>query len=517
MLRDLRNSWHLLRIGYVLARHDALFVLEALNAPLPILAFCKLVRAKRFRHFRKGERLALALQSLGPSFIKLGQAISTRADLVGKEITDDLARLQDRIPPFPSHQALEIIEEEFGCPWQNLFADFDLTPVAAASIAQVHFAVTRAGEEVAVKILRPDVEIAFNRDIELFYWIAEFVERRLVGYRRLKPLQVVKTLHDSIKMELDLRIEASAAMKIRDNMKLDEGFRIPDVHWQLTSRQVMTMERVSGLPISDIAALTAAGHDLDQLLERAARSFFNQVFRDGFFHADLHPGNLFVDKDSNIVLVDFGITGHLDRDNRIYLAEILRGFLTEDYDHVARMHFVAGYVPATQSMESFSLACMAIAKPILGKPLSEISIGQLLGQLFAVSERFQMETQPQLLMLQKTMVLAEGVGRMLNPDINMWKLAEPLIEQWMRENLGVKAQARQFAQDGLDLARRLPSLLHSLDKSLQTFNTRGVTVHTQNLEVLNNERHRTHRAWIRLGWASLGAGLMALAMLTGHI
>src|SRR5215469_13369943 len=446
VVRAGRNLVRLSEIAWTLARHDALFPLEAIGlASLALLA--RPFRRRGAPSQRPGERLAAALHALGPSFIKLGQALSTRADLVGEEIAGDLSALQDRLPPFPGTDARALIAHELEAPIEALYREFDDTPVAAASIAQVHYAVTSDGAEVAVKVLRPHIARAFAGDLELFRWLAALVERAQPSLRRLKPLAVVETFAEAVRLEMDLRFEAAAASELRDNLRDDPDFRVPTVDWRRTSHQVLTLERVSGIAIDELEQLVAAGHDPRAILQKAADAFFKQVFRDGFFHADLHPGNLFVAADGAIVAVDFGIMGRIDRKTRFYLADMLMGFLSGDYRGVAQVHFDAGYVPHHHSVDAFTQACRSIGEPILGRPLHEISLARLLAQLFEVTEQFEMETQPQLLLLQKTMLVAEGVGRRLDPTVNMWALARPLIEQWVRENRGPEARIVQLAGD----------------------------------------------------------------------
>ena len=417
LFRSFRNLARLVRIGLTLARHDALFPLAMVAGAAPLLRVTRLLRRRgATAAARPGERLAAAFSELGPSFIKLGQILATRADLLGEEITEDLALLQDRLPPFPGAEARALIEAEFGEPLESLFATFDETAIAAASIAQVHFAVTTEGREVAVKVLRPGIARAFARDLDLFRWLAHLIERTQPALRRLKPVEVVETLAQSVELEMDLRFEAAAASELAENFAGDPSFRVPQVDWQRTGRTVLTTERVTGIRVDDREALLAAGHSIGDLLRNAADSFFKQVFRDGFFHADLHPGNMFVDADGALAVVDFGIMGRLDRQTRYYLADMLIGFLTGDYRRVAEVHFDAGYVPRRRSLDAFTQACRSIGEPILGRPLHEISIARLLAQLFQVTGQFEMETQPQFLLLQKTMVLVEGVGRRLDPD-----------------------------------------------------------------------------------------------------
>jgi len=448
----------LIGIARTFARHDALFPLERMGVAPSIVWFAKRI-SRREVPGRPGERLSAALEELGPSFIKLGQALSVRPDLTGEEIADDLAKLQDRLPPFSGLVARETIEHELAAPVEDLFASFDDTPVAAASIAQVHFAETHEGEKVAVKVLRPGIEARFRQDIDLFLWLARMVERVKPALRRLRPLEVVRTFEASVHIEMDLRLEAAAASELRENSENDTGFRVPKIDWVLTGRRVMTLERIEGTRIDDIATLEEAGFAPRDILRRSAESFFNQVFRDGFFHADIHPGNMFVASDGTLCPVDFGIMGRLDRKTRNYLADMLIGFLDRDYKRVAEVHFEAGYVPARKSVGAFTQAIRAIGEPILGKPLHEISLAHLLAHLFQVTETFEMEAQPQLLLLQKTMLVAEGVGRTLDPSVNMWALARPMIEEWIVINRGPEARVRDMVTDTVSKLEQLPQLL----------------------------------------------------------
>ncbi len=461
MLRALRNSWRLLRMAHSFARHDALFPLESLGIAPALVAWARLF-ARRHDSRRPGERLAAALQDMGPSFIKLGQALSTRADLFSEQVAADLARLQDHLPAFPAAEARRTIEAELGQPVEALFASFDDEPIAAASIAQVHFAVTTDGREVAVKVLRPGIARAFERDLDLFYWMAELVERTQPRFRRLKPVESVRAFADVVRFEMDLRMEAAAAEELGLNFADDPNYRTPAIDWDRTAGRVMTQERVDGIPIGDREAIVAAGHDPDVVMQRCAEAFFYQVFRDGFFHADMHGGNAFVDREGCIVPVDFGIMGRVDEDTRGYLAELLVAFLRRDYRAVAEVQFRAGYVPAGQSLEVFAQACRSIGEPIFGKPSHQISIARLLAQLLRVTEQFEMTVQPQLLLLQKTMLMAEGMGTRLNPHVNIWELAQPLIEEWMQTHFGPRATAGRAVADVAQGLRRLPRLIDSL-------------------------------------------------------
>jgi ubiquinone biosynthesis protein len=512
-LRAGRNLLRLLQITFILARYDALFPLDDI---VGLTLFVRTLRLFRRRdsgltRMRPGQRLAAALQAMGPSFIKLGQALSTRADLIGEAVAADLSTLQDRLPPFPAEAARRLIEDELGQSLAALYRQFDDTPVAAASIAQVHLAVTADGEEVAVKVLRPGIASAFARDLDLFLWLAHLIERTQPALRRLKPVAVVNTLAETVRQEMDLRFEAAGASELRENFADDPTFRVPRVDWSRTSQQVLTLERVSGIRVDDRRALLAAGHDLQAIMAKAAAAFFNQVFRDGFFHADLHPGNLFIDATGAIVVVDFGIMGRLDRKTRYYLADMLLGFLQGDYHRVAEVHFEAGYVPAHLSLQAFAQACRSVGEPILGRPLHEISLGRLLAQLFQVTEQFQMETQPQLLLLQKTMVLAEGVGRLLDPTINMWSLARPLIEDWMRENRGPEARLRDAAGDVMAALGRLPALVDNVEKLAAAVTKGGMPLHPDALAAIAR-RDAIELLGLPLWIAALALVLIALAL-----
>jgi len=478
MLKAIANLFRLFIIARILARHDALFPLERLGVAPAVMTLVRLI-SRRHAPGRPGERLAAACEALGPTFIKLGQALSVRSDLVGEEVASDLSSLQDKLPPFPSEQAKAFIEAELGRTIEELFDRFDSEPIAAASIAQVHFATTTEGEEVAVKVLRPNVQAIFARDLDLMYWVARLVERARPDLRRLKPVEVVRTFEETVWLEMDLRMEAAAAVELAENFTGDRDFHVPRVDWQRTARGVLTTERIDGIPIDEIGALVDAGLDPRDIIEKSARVFFYQVFRDGFFHADMHPGNMFIGRNGELMPVDFGIMGRLDRKTRNYLADMLLAFLQRDYRRVAEVHFQAGYVPAHKSREGFTQACRSIGEPILGLPLEQISLARLLAQLFQVTEQFEMETQPQLLLLQKTMLVAEGVSRKLDTAVNMWVLAQPLIEEWMWENRGPAARARNAAETALTQLERLPLLLDRIDLAGKMIEEGGMRLHPE--------------------------------------
>jgi ubiquinone biosynthesis protein len=515
LVRAGRNLARLTQIALTLAAHDALFPLDLVGAAAPAIRLLRMLRrpSPAMAGLQPGQRLAAALERLGPSFIKLGQALATRADLLGEEVAADLSSLQDRLPPFPGIEARRIVEAELEKPLAALFTAYDDEAVAAASIAQVHFATTTEGEAVAVKVLRPGIEAAFARDLDLLFWLADLIERTQPGLRRLKPVEVVRTFRESVRIEMDLRFEAAAASELGANFAGDEGFRVPRVDWRRTSRHVLTLERVGGIRVDQREALIAAGHDIDGIMKKAASAFFNQVFRDGFFHADPHPGNQFIDEKGAIVVVDFGIMGRLDRRTRYFLADMLIGFLTGDFRRVAEVHFAAGYVPAGQSIDAFAQACRSIGEPILGRPLNEISMARLLAQLFQITEQFEMETQPQLLLLQKTMVLVEGVGRRLNPEINIWALAQPLIEEWMRANRGPEALLYDAASEVMETLQRVPKLVRDLEKSAAELADRGLRLHPESLaELVRRGERASHPLRAPLWIGAIALVLIALAL-----
>lgn len=516
MFRAVRNIGRLFSIGRTLARYDALFPLEDLglsSRTLRLLRGLAGLGAKTPEEvvgLRPGQRLTAALQTLGPSFIKLGQALSVRSDLIGDDLADDLSALQDRLPPFPGDEAVATIEREFGQPIAEIYTAFDHMPVAAASIAQVHFATTTDGDDVAVKILRPGIEQAFAIDLELLRWIAEKAEVLAPGTRRLRPTEVIETLAQTVADEMDLRLEAAAGDELRANFNGDDAFLVPAMDWTRTGQRVLTLERLAGIPVDEVTALQEAGHDAEALVANMARAFFLQVFRDGFFHADLHPGNLLVADDGAIQALDFGIMGRIDKRTRLYLAEMLIGFLTADYKRVAAVHFRAGYVPAHQSEDAFAQAARSIAEPIMGRPLKDISLAQLLAQLFLITERFSMPAQPHLLLLQKTMLVAEGVGRRLYPDTNMWELARPMIEGWMEEAMTPEARAAETMAEAGKLLERLPDLLMDMTGSVSALTREGLKLHPDTLAAFGGGR-QSHPRWpYWAGAALVAAGVIAV-------
>jgi ubiquinone biosynthesis protein len=488
------NLIRLFGILRVFLRHGALFPLESRGPRWQ--RWLRRWTDPSLRDLRPGLRLAAALQALGPTFIKFGQALSTRPDLFGEEVAADLSDLQDNLPPFPAEQARRIIEEELDHPLEAMFTEFEDQPVAAASISQVHFAVTSDGRPVAVKVLRPGVEQIFARDIALFGWLARLAERISPASRRLRVPEAVKTFENSVTQEMDLRFEAAAAAEMAENFADDPDLRIPAIDWHRTGRRVMTLERISGISIDEVDALVAAGHQPLEIVRKAAGAFFNMVFRDGFFHADLHPGNLFIGAGGELIAVDFGITGRVDAATRITLAEMLLGFLNGNYRRVAEVHFEAGWVPADKSIDMFTQACRSIAEPILGRPVNEISIARLLGQLFEITKTFSMEAQPQLLLLQKSMLVAEGIGRRLAPEVNMWELARPLIEGWMMQNLGPAARIKDGIGSFITTLESLPRLVAHAERTVEALRSGGLKLDSDSVRTMSQGRHGFFPSWL---------------------
>ena len=420
-----------------------------------------------------GERLRLALQSLGPVWVKFGQMLSTRRDLFAPEIADELAKLQDQVAPFPGEAAKQLIEQalELG-DIAELFADFDLTPLASASIAQVHTAKLRQGDgslaDVVIKVIRPDIRQLIDADLQLMSDIAGVVARFVPDARRLRPQEVVAEYRKTIIDELDLQREAANAMQLRRNFLDSDSLYIPFVYADHSRPNVMVMERIYGIPVSDIAALNAQNTNLELLAQRGVEVFFTQVFRDSFFHADMHPGNIFVSyehpENPKYIGIDCGIVGTLNREDKRYLAENFVAFFNRDYRKVAQLHVDSGWVPIETSIEEFESAIRTVCEPIFEKPLAEISFGQVLLNLFNTARRFNMQVQPQLVLLQKTLLYIEGLGRQLYPQLDLWKTAKPFLEQWLKQQMGPAAMWKQLKENLPFLAEKLPEmpgLLHS--------------------------------------------------------
>ncbi|WP_074381174.1 2-polyprenylphenol 6-hydroxylase [Bartonella doshiae] len=502
---QISTYFQLMRAGWVLAREGVLSALpsdDLQGFPAFVHRIASVLARRKTKKKQRSENISYAINKLGPSYIKLGQFLATRPDIVGRDIAKDLSLLQDRVQTFSCTAAITQIEGSLGQPIHNLFTNF-YPPIAAASIAQVHPAeyYDEAGciKKCAVKVIRPNIRARFTKDLRSFYLIAHLQERYVPASRRLRPVCVVDTLAQTTRLEMDLRLEAAAISEMAENIQHDKGFRVPQINWERTGRNVLTMEWIDGIRISEISALKEAGFDLKALATTLIQSFLRHTLRDGFFHADMHPGNLFVDSKGCIVAVDLGITGRLGKKEKHFLAEILYGFITRDYHRVAYAHFEAGYVPSHHNIESFAQANRAIGEPIHGQSAQSISMAKLLTLLFEVTELFDMQTRPELLLLQKTMVVVEGVARTLDPDFNMWKASEPVVKEWIGKNLGPVGLAKDFnegAQALLSLARKTPQLIQNfqnMEENLNQMIKTGFHLSPSTLKQLAAEQSRTNR------------------------
>jgi ubiquinone biosynthesis protein len=458
----------LIHINWVLVVHglDEIVLKTHLFRPIRYLAFITPSYWLKPKADSRGVRIRRALEDLGPIYVKFGQALSTRKDLLPDDISDELVKLQDRVPPFANEIARNIIEKELGMSIDEAFAEFDPTPLASASVAQVHTAVLHTGEKVIVKVLRPDIEDRIRSDIGLLYELARFAERFWSDARRLRAMDVVAEFERSTLDELDLVREAANAAKLRRNFENSELIYIPEVHWSLTRKKVMVMERIYGIPVGEIEQLKAGGADFKILAERGVEIFFTQVFRDNFFHADMHPGNIFVDLPDKYIAVDFGIVGSLSLSDQRYLAENFLAFFNRDYRKVAEMHVKSGWVPSSTRIEEFESAIRSVCEPIFEKPLKDISFGQLLLRLFQTARRFDMHVQPQLVLLQKTLLNIEGLGRQLYPELDLWQTAKPFLEKWFHERLGPKAKINKIIKQFPEFAEQFPEIPSLLYKAL---------------------------------------------------
>jgi len=468
-MRGPHNIWRLIRTGATLERTGAMgAVLEAFDAPKPLRIIARSI-VWPFRWLGiKGDPnmppIVRAINALGPAYIKFGQVLSTRPDVVGGQLARELRVLQDKLPPFSIEEAKKTVSEELERSADDVFSEFS-EPVAAASIAQVHKArLAETGEIVAVKVLRPGIERAFRKDVDAFYFAAGFVEFFLPFSRRLRPRDVIEHFDGVVTGELDLRLESASASEFAVNTADDDGFQVPTIRWQYSGRRVMTMDWAEGVRLGDNEALDAAGHDRHALGSRVLQLFLSHALRDGFFHADMHQGNLKVAANGDIIAYDFGIMGHIDEYTRRVYAEILYGFIQRDYQRVAEVHFEAGYVPADQDVDAFARALRAVGEPIFGMDATKISMGRLLNYLFEVTERFGMETRTELILLQRTMVVVEGVARSLDETLNIWDVAKPVVGDYIKDSIGPKALANDLWKTAKVLARfgpRLPGLVEN--------------------------------------------------------
>jgi len=519
VIAALSHFTRLARAGFVFAREGVLTLIDTRPLPLPAKTAIALARViERPTAKDSSGRLAAALTKLGPTYVKLGQFMATRPDVVGKAIARDLESLQDKMAPFPQSEAEAVVAAAFGKPVKEVYASFG-PAVAAASIAQVHRAEIEADgarKAVAVKILRPNIERRFKSDLDAFFYAARKAESLSLEAQRLRPVEAVATLARSVAMEMDFRLEAAALSEMAENTRADADFRVPTVDWDRTAREVLTMEWIDGTPLNDRAALEARGLDLPALGHKVIQSFLRHALRDGFFHADMHPGNLFVDADGKLVAVDFGIMGRLGPKERRFLAEILFGFITRDYQRTAQIHFDAGYVPRTHSVESFAQAIRAIGEPIHNRTAEDISMAKLLMLLFEVTGLFDMRTRPELLLLQKTMVVVEGVGRTLDPKLDMWSVAEPVVREWIERNLGPAGRLEDVAAGAGEIGRflgQVPALLErgaTLIDQIDGITRNGLVLAPETVEAIGRAEQRRNR-WTAVALWTIAA-LLAWAI-----
>jgi len=517
---------------------------------LKIFIICNRYRLDEFLHFAPGplrwlfvlspwrllprpkksraERLRLALESLGPIFIKFGQVLSTRRDLLPEDIADELQKLQDQVPPFCGEEATRLIEQALGESVTQVFAEFSSEPLASASVAQVHKATLHSGEEVVVKVIRPKIHKTIDQDIQLLHTLAQLIERYSEDGKRLRPVDVVSDYEKTIFNELDLLIEAGNTSQLRRNFENSELLYLPQIYWEYCRNNVLVMERIHGIPVADIPALNEQQTDMKKLAERGVEIFFTQVFRDSFFHADMHPGNIFVSRENpaspQYIAIDCGIVGTLTNDDKNYLARILLAFFRRDYRKVATLHIDSGWIPGDTPVAEFETAIRSVCEPIFEKPLKEISFGQVLLGLFQTIRRFDMEIQPQLVLLQKTLLNIEGLGRQIYPDLDLWNTAMPFLESWMRERNGPRALFKNIIENGpdwLEQSHELPQLVldtlqqsrHIKTLAKQQAQAFELLQQQQAQQALDNHRNR-RRSWLAIAALTVAAGAASQYNLT---
>jgi len=492
--------FRLLRI-FIIARRfglDQMILDHATNTPIGAWVF-HLLPARKFTEPR-AVRLRLALESLGPIFVKFGQLLSTRRDLLPLDLADELAKLQDQVPPFPSAQALEVLQAEYGKPATEVFRNFEIVPVASASVAQVHFAELPDGTEVAVKVLRPGIEPIIAHDLALMDGAAFLIERLWREGRRFKPRELVAEYAKHLEDELDMLRETANCSQLRRNFENSPLLQVPQVYWDYCTRKVMVMQRMHGTPVSQIDVLRAQGVDIKILAQAGVEIFFTQIFRDGYFHADMHPGNILVAPNGQYIALDFGIMGTLNDTDKAYLAQNFLAFFRRDYRRVAQAHIDAGWVPADVRVDEFESAIRSVCEPIFARPLKDISFGKTLLRLFQTARRFEMEVQPQLAMLQKTLLNIEGLGRELDPELDLWQTAKPFLERWMSEQIGWRAFLRHATEEAPGWAASLPQLPRLLHQALAARTPREESAY--HAELLRQQR-----------WQSRWLGVLSAAVL----
>ncbi|MFW5450247.1 MAG: ubiquinone biosynthesis regulatory protein kinase UbiB [Methylophagaceae bacterium] len=522
----LRQLFRLVQINHVLAKHrlDELIQATHLLRPLRYLSFLSPYRWQHPADIPRGERLRLALQDLGPIFVKFGQILSTRRDLLPDDIADSLAKLQDQVEPFSNEQALILIQQAYGQQsLDELFSHIDESPLASASIAQVHAAKLLDGSDVILKIVRPNIEHQIRRDVDLLHTMAGLAERFWADGKRLRPKEVVIELEKNLFDELDMMREAASASQLRRNFEDTNLLYVPETNWQLTKSKLLVQERIYGIPIGDIDQLKAKNINLERLAETGVEIFFTQAFKHGFFHADMHPGNIMVDdsdpENPRYIAVDFGIMGTLSPDDQRYLADNFLAFFNHDYRRVAELHVQSGWVPEDTRVEEFEAAIRSVCEPIFARPLNEISFGQLLLRLFQTASRFNMEVQPQLVLLQKTLLNIEGLGRQLYPELDLWKTAKPILEQWMQEKMGWQAALENLKQEAPHWAEtlpKLPQLLHDLGQQAQDGKLK-MQLSSQDLKKLQQEvRDASYRSAAAISGAAFVIGAAIIKGLDGY-
>ncbi len=510
----MRNFRHLLRIASVMRRYGLDEVLSHSRSLKCYTWAFKLLPVRRndVKDLPRAERFRLALEALGPVFIKFGQALSTRPDMLPADIAEELAKLQDRVPPFSGVEAVKLIEEAYGESVSERFTSFDSEPIAAASVAQVHYATLKTGEKVVIKVLRPDILPLIDRDIALLYKLSDLAMKYWANAQRLRLDEIVEDYDATIHDELDLMREAANASQLRINFLNSDLIYVPEVYWDHCQTNVMCMERIEGIPIRDVAAIKAAGIDMKKLGHAGVEIFFTQAFRDGFFHADMHPGNIFVSETGQYRAVDFGIMGSLSDMDKRYLAENLLAFFNRDYKMVADSHIRAGWVPPGTRATDFEAAIRTVCEPIFARPIKEISFGKFLMSLFRTAQRFDMPVQPQLVLLQKTLLNIEGLGRTLYPDLDLWETAKPFLERWMREQVGPKAAVRTIKQELpklFTMMPELPGMTHELMRRIRdeqlTLNTQSAQMNKLQTQLARNARRQDS---LLLAGLFLAAGLI---------
>ena len=505
----------LIHINWVMMYHglDEIVLKTHLFRPIRYLAIFSPNYWLRKPSEPRGVRIRKTLEDLGPIYIKFGQALSTRKDILPDDIADELVKLQDKVPPFPNEQARQIIEEQLGQKTSEAFSEFDHAPLASASVAQVHTATLHSGEKVVVKVLRPDIENRIHADVGLLYELARLAEKFWPDARRLRALEVVAEFEKTLMDELDLVREAANATKLRSNFENSDALYVPEIYWQFTRKKVLVMERIYGIPVGEIERLKQEKANFKLLAERGVEIFFTQVFRDNFFHADMHPGNIFVDLPDKYIAVDFGIVGTLSLSDQRYLAENFLAFFNRDYRRVAEMHIESGWVPAGTRVEDFESSIRSVCEPIFDKPLKDISFGLLLLRLFQTARRFDMVVQPQLILLQKTLLNIEGLGRQLYPELDLWQTAKPFLENWFHERIGPKAKIKLIVKQFPEIAEKFPEMptliFQALDSATHT--KQQIENQTKEIAQLRQQMEKNHDGTVLAILAS--AVLVSVAVL----